>query len=214
MSETTIELKRRDWSPKMCILWIKRGHSVPSQDYMSDDSLNRCFECSKMQLLQSMRESSHCRGEKWSVCGFPDFLKDNRQTNGCVQSKKSGNDLLGSALFANNFCWIRLNWKHPYSLLLFTFGLLRVKLRSISCHDVIEVFRSIAIVWQILWNPTWTNFFYSQMFRKYWIYSYTGFSNAYSCLNRTMLRGKTYWACKPTKMSNFIIKLRVAILQY
>ena len=49
------------------LLWgIKRSLSVPSQ---ADDSLSRCFRCSKMQLFEPMRESSHCCGEEWSVFG-------------------------------------------------------------------------------------------------------------------------------------------------
>ena len=43
---------------------IKRSHSVPSQDYTADDSSNRCFGCSKMQLFELMCESSHCRCEE------------------------------------------------------------------------------------------------------------------------------------------------------
>ena len=56
---------------------IKRSHSVPSQDYTAYDSSNRCFECSKMQLFEPMSESSHCRGEEWSVFGdwFSWFLE-------------------------------------------------------------------------------------------------------------------------------------------
>ena len=41
----------------------------PSQDYTADDSSTRCFECSKMQFFEPMSESSHCRGEDWSVFG-------------------------------------------------------------------------------------------------------------------------------------------------
>ena len=48
---------------------IKRSHSVPTQDYTADDLSNRCFECSKMELLEPMCESSHCRGEEWFVLG-------------------------------------------------------------------------------------------------------------------------------------------------
>ena len=33
---------------------IARNHSVPSQDYTANDSSNRCFECLKMQLFESM----------------------------------------------------------------------------------------------------------------------------------------------------------------
>ena len=39
---------------------IKRSYSLPSQDYTADNSSNRCFECSKMQLLEPMCENSHC----------------------------------------------------------------------------------------------------------------------------------------------------------
>ena len=48
---------------------IKRSHLVPSQDYTANDSSNQCFEFSKMQLFEPMCESSHCRGEEWSVFG-------------------------------------------------------------------------------------------------------------------------------------------------
>ena len=48
---------------------IKRSPSVPNQDHKTDDSSNRCFKCSKMQLFEPMCESSHCRGEEWSVLG-------------------------------------------------------------------------------------------------------------------------------------------------
>ena len=42
---------------------------MPSQDYTADDSSNRCFDCSKMQLFEPICESSYCRGEEWSVFG-------------------------------------------------------------------------------------------------------------------------------------------------
>ena len=47
----------------------KRIHSVSSQDCMADNSSNRCFECSKMQLFEPMCESSHCCCEKCSAFG-------------------------------------------------------------------------------------------------------------------------------------------------
>ena len=108
-----------------------------------------------------MFDGSHCRDEE---LGFPDFLKDNRETNCCVPLQiyytilhcSSGMvatcpifpKILATIFFrsANNFCWIRLILKHPYSRLLFTFGLIRVNPRFITCHDVIDVFRSTAIV--------------------------------------------------------------------
>ena len=47
------------------------------QDYTADDSSNRCFECSKMQLFETMCKSSPCRGEEWFVFGgwFSWFLE-------------------------------------------------------------------------------------------------------------------------------------------
>ena len=47
---------------------------------------------------------------------------------------------------ASNFCWIWLILKHPYSQLLFTFGLIRVNPLFITYHDVIDVFHSTANV--------------------------------------------------------------------
>lgn len=91
---------------------------------------------------------------------------------------KKANHLLESTSCVNNFCWIRLILKNPYSRLLFLFRLIRVNPLFITCHDVINLFRSTAIdfflhffrpidtslflsVWQ---DPTGTNFCYSQMF--------------------------------------------------
>ena len=101
-------------------------------------------------------------------------------------SEKIGDHLLGSASCANNFCWIWFILKHPYSQLLFTFGLMRLNSRFITCQDVIDVCRSTAIVflghffliidtsfflsdWQILWDPKRTNFFDSQIFMQYFM---------------------------------------------
>ena len=95
-----------------------------------------------------------------------------------VFPKKTGDHLLRSALCL----------KHLYSWLLFIFGLLDVNPRFITCHDVTDVFRSTAIVflehffrridtslffsdWKIVWDPTRTNFFDSQMFMQYWMYA-------------------------------------------
>ena len=99
-----------------------------------------------------------------SGVGFLNFLEDNWQTNGWVPlrivcsalfwcydcdmsnfSPKTGDHLLGSASCASNFYWIWLILKHPYSRLLFAFGLIRVNPRFITCHHVIDVFRSTAI---------------------------------------------------------------------
>ena len=90
--------------------------------------------------------------------------------------KKTGDHLLGSASCLSNFCWIWFILKQPYNRLLFTFGLICVNPRFIICHDVIDVFRSTAIIflehffrpvdtslflsnWQIVWDPMRTNFF-------------------------------------------------------
>ena len=75
-----------------------------------------------------------------------------------VFPKKTGNHLLGSASCSSNFCSIWLILKHPYSLLLFTFGFIRVNPRFITCHDVINVFRSIANVFlEHFFRPIDTN---------------------------------------------------------
>ena len=63
------------------ILFFTYGNKKKSlgakSGYTADDSSNRCFECSKMQLLEPMCESSQCRGEEWSVLGswFSWFLE-------------------------------------------------------------------------------------------------------------------------------------------
>ena len=103
-------------------------------------------------------------------------------------SENTGDYLLESESWASNFCWIWLILQHPYSRLMFTCGLIRWNPRFITCHDVIDVFRSTAIVfldhffrpidtsffltdWQIMWNPMRTNFIDSQMFMQYWMYA-------------------------------------------
>ena len=128
------------------------------------------------------------RSNPSSVIGFPDFLEDNWQTNSFLPlridcsalfywydcdmsgfSEKTVDHLLESDSFASNFCWI---------------GLIRVNSQFITCQDVIDVFRSTAIVFldhffpplgtslflsdgQIVWNPTLTIFFDSQLFIQY-----------------------------------------------
>ena len=112
-----------------------------------------------------MCESLHChvvKSDPSSAVGLPDFLEDNWQTNGWLPlwidcsalfqqydcdmssfSEKRGDHLLGSALCASNFSLIWLIMKHPYSRLLFTFGLIRLNPRFITCHDIIDVFRIV-----------------------------------------------------------------------
>ena len=78
-------LKNVDLSFYFLRTGIKRSHSVPSQDYTADASSNRYFECSKM-LFESMHETSIVvvKSDPSLAFGFPDFLADNWQTNGCV----------------------------------------------------------------------------------------------------------------------------------
>ena len=160
-----------------------------------------------MQLFEPMYESSHCRGEEWSVFGvwFSRFL--GRQLANkwlCTTQNLLFCIVLGVRLqhvqfFGKNrqsFAWkcfvleqLLLNFAHlenPYSRLLFTFGLIRVNPRFITCHDVIDVFQSTPIeflehffrpintshFFERLTNcPMRTNFFDNQMFMQYWMYA-------------------------------------------
>ena len=64
----------------------KKSHSVPSQDYTTNDSSNRCFECSKCSCLSRCVRARIVvvKSGQFSAVGFPDFLEVNWQTNGCV----------------------------------------------------------------------------------------------------------------------------------
>ena len=174
----------------------KKSFGAKADDLSPDDLSNQCFECSKVQL---MCERFHCRREELSVFGRWFFERQLANKWFCTPqnwlfwvalvvrlrnvqlSEKTGDHLLGSVSSESNFCWFWLILKHPYSWLLFTFGLTRVNLRFIACPDIVDVFRSSAIVflraflstnrrepylsdWQIMWDPTRTNFFGSQMF--------------------------------------------------
>ena len=102
----------------------------------ADDSSKPCFECSKMQLFEPMCESLHYRREEWSV--FGGWLCTSQSLHFCVVLvvrlrhvqffRKNWYHLLGNARCTSNFCWIWLILKHPYSRVLFTFGLIRVNL--------------------------------------------------------------------------------------
>lgn len=54
--------RSKNLDPSVCFSrkGIKRSHSVRSKDYTVDDSSNRCFGCSKLQLFEPICESSHC----------------------------------------------------------------------------------------------------------------------------------------------------------
>ena len=74
--------------------------------------------------------------------------------------------MLGSASCASNFCWIWLILKHSHSRLLFTFGLILVNPRFITCHDIIDVFRSTAIVFlEHFFQPIDTSLFFWAIFK-------------------------------------------------
>ena len=127
--------------------------------------------------------SSHCRAAKGSVFGGWCSWFLGRQlankwlctTQNClfcvvlvVQlrqssfSEKTADHLLGSASCESNLCLIWLILKHPYSRLLFTFGIIRVNLKFVTCYNVIDVFRSSAIVfWSISFNQSTRAFFWA-----------------------------------------------------
>ena len=132
---------------------IKISHSMPSQNFTSDGSSNLCFKCSKMQLFEPMCESTHCRGEEWSVFGdwFSSFL--GRQLANkwlCATQnwlfrvvlvvrlrhvlffRKNRRSFAWKCYVASNFYWIWLILKNTYSRLPFTFGLIRVNPRFIT----------------------------------------------------------------------------------
>ena len=118
--------------------------------------------CGKKFFLQSnvhaicvhaLCESSHCCGEEWSVFGscFSWFLGRNWRTNGFVPliiDCCSSDTIATCSVFpknrqsfascASNFCWIWFILKHPYSRLLFTFGLIRINPR---CHRLVSKHR-------------------------------------------------------------------------
>ena len=150
-----------------------------------------------MQLFEPMCESSYCRAEEWLVFLISRkttvkqmFVYHSELTvlrcSSCTIAPCPVFPKKHSIICLKVLCawWIWLILKHPYSRLLFTFRLMRVNPQFINCHDVIGVFRSTAIVllehffrpidmsfflsdWQIVWDPAWTNFFYSQMFMQY-----------------------------------------------
>ena len=60
------------------LIFYVRCYSVPSQDYTGDDSSNRCFECSKMQLFEPRCGARFVvvKSNPFSSVGFSDFLED------------------------------------------------------------------------------------------------------------------------------------------
>lgn len=64
-------------------------------------------------------------------------------------------------------------FKHPHRWLQFTFGLI----------SFVQSARALFECLTYCVGSKWTNFFHTQMFRKYWMYA--GPTNAHSCLNIT-----------------------------
>ena len=139
---------------------VKPGNKKKScQDYTVDGSSNRCFKCSKLQLFEPMCFSSHCRGEEWSVFGgwFSWFL-GRQLVNKLLSTTQNWlfcvvlMVLLRHVQFTQknrrsfvSKCFLReqLILKQPYSRLLFTFGLIHVNSRIITCHDVTDNWTTI-----------------------------------------------------------------------
>ena len=136
---------------------------MPSQYYTADDSSNRCFECSKAQLIFLI---------SWKTTGKQMVVYHSELTalscsSGTIATcpvfwKQHAIICLEVLRVLCNFCWIWLILKHPYSRLLFTFGLICVNPQFITCHDVIDVFRSTAIVFsEHFFRPIYMNLFLS-----------------------------------------------------
>ena len=122
---------------------------MPSQDYTADDSSNRCFECSKMQLLEQMCESGRrlLFPISWKTNGKQMIVYHSDLYCGAIATCK----LLSKKCFVREQLLLDLAFlKHPNSRLLFTFGVIRINPRFITYHD-----------------PTRTNFFDDQMFMQY-----------------------------------------------
>ena len=175
---------------------IKRSQSLPSQYRCQVNTialswwrvirLRRlvfliCWKTTGKQMVVYHFEFTVLRCSSGTIATCPEF------------PKKTYDHLLGSASCASNFCRIWLILKHPYSLLLFTFGLIRLNpLFYLSrCHRRVSKHRDRIFAaflstnrhepcffsnWQIVWDPTQKNFFYSQMFMQYRMYA--GSTNA------------------------------------
>lgn len=131
-----------------------RSHSMSSHDYTADEWSNRCFACSKMLFLSWWELALSYRiiifliswkiiKRKW-LCNTQNLLF-------CVVLisigfKKTDDGLRVYVSSANNLCWIWLILRYPYRRLLLTFRLIRVNSWFINCRVVIDVFRSLRIV--------------------------------------------------------------------
>ena len=159
---------------------------MPSQDYTTDDSSNQCFECSRMLLFESTswwgvirlrrlvslisEETTGKQMVAYNLKLIVLYCSSGRIATCPVFPKKTGDHLLGNALCVSNFCWIE-NWS-TYTVDCCICIL--VNPRFITCHDVIDMFRSTVIVffehlfrpietslflsdWQIVWDSTRRN---------------------------------------------------------
>ena len=144
----------------------------------------------QMVVYHSELTVLHCSSGTIATC--PVFSKEQQII--CMQVLCARATFVG---FGSSWNTHTVSWNNQ---LLSTFGLIRVNSRFIACHYVLDVFRSTAILflehffrpidrslilsdWQIVWDPTQTNFFDSQMFMQYWLYA--GPTIAQSCLNLT-----------------------------
>lgn len=119
ISKTSILLqevsKEKEVDLSVCFLHTKIKRS---QDLKTADS-NRWFECSKMQLFESICESSHYRGKDWSIFSgwFSRFI--------------------GEQLANGNFYWIWLIMKYPYITCHDVFGSTAIVFFRISCDSTL-----------------------------------------------------------------------------
>ena len=123
---------------------------MPSQDYMTDDSSNRCFECSKMQLFEPMCESSDCPGEEWSV--FGDWFLGRQLASNWLCTTQNWLFCVVLSIWLRHVQFFRKNrpscaWKSfVREHLLLVLAYLETPIRLLSTFGLIDVFRSTVIV--------------------------------------------------------------------
>lgn len=129
-----------------CLFRYLQNSFGANQEYTLEDSPNRCFECSVMQWSQLS-----------PVFDFSYFAKDHWRTNSFLilkiycfalfllydgdmfrLSKEKQSQIAWKCFVRAQFFTI---FKHPYSQLLYIFGLMRINL---NCHDIIAMVRSTA----------------------------------------------------------------------
>ena len=116
-------------------------------------------------------------------------------------SEKIDDYLLGSDSCASSLCWIWFVLKHAYSRLLFTFGLICVNKRFITCHDDVDMFTSAAIIFsdqsiRAFFFERLTNFVGSNANNFFWQ------SNVLTILNIGTIKA---WGCLNFTIGNMMI---------